>query len=137
LIERIEYQGALLALIMRRDFHKEGISFITENDGLLQMGYMSHPAGHHIRPHVHKPYPRETSGTQEVLHIKSGKVKVNFYNDAQEYLESRELHEGDWILLLTAGHGFEMLEPTIMIEVKNGPYAGNDDKIRFDDKGTA
>ena len=28
-------------------------------------------------------------------------------------------------------HGFDILEPTKMIEIKNGPYAGDQDKVRF------
>jgi len=35
------------------------------------------------------------------------------------------------ILLAFGGHGFEMLAPTEMIEVKQGPYAGDADKTRF------
>jgi hypothetical protein len=48
------------------------------------------------------------------------------------YLESRILSAGDVILLAFGGHGFEMLEPTEIIEVKQGPYAGDQDKTRFE-----
>ena len=75
--------------------------------------------------------PREVQFTKEVLFIKSGKVRVDFYDDDQNYLESRILHQGDVILLAFGGHGFEILEPTEMIEVKQGPYAGEADKTRF------
>lgn len=131
MIEKIEYAGQTLAIIVPADFRAQGLSFITPSDALLQLGYMSHPAGYLIPPHVHTPYPRNISGTQEVLFIKSGRVRVDFYNSSQDYLESRELRSGDWVVLLGGGHGFEMLEPTTMIEVKNGPYAGAADKTRF------
>jgi mannose-6-phosphate isomerase-like protein (cupin superfamily) len=74
---------------------------------------------------------RSVHYTKEVLFIKSGRVRVDFYDDAQNYLESRILEAGDVILLAYGGHGFEMLEPTEMIEVKQGPYAGDADKTRF------
>jgi hypothetical protein len=69
--------------------------------------------------------------TKEVLFIKSGKLRVDFYTDAQVYLESKVLHTGDIILLAVGGHGFEMLEASEIIEVKQGPYAGDLDKTRF------
>ncbi len=56
---------------------------------------------------------------------------MDFYTDEQVYLESTVLDAGDVILLAYGGHGFEMLEPTEIIEVKQGPYAGDGDKSRF------
>ena len=92
---------------------------------------MNRPSGYVIPPHVHNPVPREVQFTKEVLFIKSGRVRVDFYDEDQTYLESRVLVTGDVILLAFGGHGFEMLEPTEMIEVKQGPYAGDQDKTRF------
>jgi hypothetical protein len=70
--------------------------------------------------------------TQEVLYIKSGKVRVDFYDEERNYLESRIVEKGDVILLASGGHGFQMLEDSEMIEVKQGPYCGDEDKVRFD-----
>ncbi len=92
---------------------------------------MKHPAGKIIEPHVHNPQPREVRFTQEVLILKRGKLRVDFYDDGKKYLESRVLEKGDVILLATGGHGFEVLEEIEMIEVKQGPYAGDEDKTRF------
>ena len=52
-------------------------------------------------------------------------------NNEHNYLESRVLEGGDTILLAGGGHGFEVLEDLAMIEVKQGPYAGDDgqDKV--------
>ncbi len=132
MIEKIEHSGRLLALIIPREFKKEGIHFFTSNDLSQQLAYMNHPAGKIIDPHVHNPVPREVQYTQEVLLIKKGKLRVDFYDDEQNYLESRVIKEGDVILLATGGHGFEVLEEIEMIEVKQGPYAGGEDKTRFD-----
>lgn len=65
------------------------------------------------------------------LVIKKGKLKVNFYNDNKEYIESYVLKEGDVILLASGGHGFEVLDDVEMFEIKQGPYAGEADKTRF------
>lgn len=131
MIERITHQGQELALIIRRTYRSDGIEFFTPGTYSQQIGYMNRPAGYVIPPHVHNPVPREVQYTKEVLFIRSGKLRVDFYSDAQEYLESAILEAGDVVLLALGGHGFEMLEPTEMIEVKQGPYAGDADKTRF------
>jgi mannose-6-phosphate isomerase-like protein (cupin superfamily) len=130
--EEILHDGRLLALILRAGFRAEGIRFFTPSDFSQQLGYMNRPRGHVIPPHVHNPVTRDVHYTKEVLFIKSGRVRVDFYDDEQRYLESRVLGAGDVVLLAYGGHGFEMLEPTEMIEVKQGPYAGDADKTRFE-----
>ena len=131
-IERINHKEQELALIIRRSFRKDGIEFFTPGAYSQQIGYMNRPAGYVIAPHVHKPVKREVQYTKEVLFVKSGRVRVDFYSEGQVYLESTVLEAGDVILLAYGGHGFEMLEPTEMIEVKQGPYAGDEDKVRFE-----
>ncbi len=132
MIEKIEHQDKLIALIIRHSFSKPGISFFTPNEYSQQLAYMQHPKGKEIAPHVHNPVPREITYTQEVLCIKSGKVRVDFYAENKQYLESRMLAAGDVILLATGGHGFEVMEDLEMIEIKQGPYTGLEDKTRFD-----
>lgn len=131
MIENITYHDQLLALIVSHKFSESGIHFFTPNELSQQLAYMHHPVGKVIPPHVHNPVPREVQYTQEVLLIKKGKLRVDFYNNQQQYLESRILEDGDVILLVTGGHGFEVLEEIEMIEVKQGPYVGDQDKTRF------
>lgn len=131
MVESIKHNGKLLAIIIPGDFKKDGIHFFTSNDLSQQLAYMHHPKGKKIEPHVHNPVARQVQYTQEVLFLKKGKLRVDFYDDGQNYLESRVLNAGDVILLSTGGHGFEVLEEIEMIEVKQGPYAGEEDKTRF------
>jgi mannose-6-phosphate isomerase-like protein (cupin superfamily) len=131
MIEQIIFQNQLLAIIISHKFNKPGIEFFTPSDFSQQLAYMHHPTGKIIQPHIHNPVPREVTLTQEVLFIKSGKLRVDFYNNTQEYLESRMLESGDTILLITGGHGFEIIEEVEMLEVKQGPYVGERDKTRF------
>lgn len=131
MIDRILHGGQELALIIRRSFRKDGIEFFTPGDYSQQLGYMKRASGYVIPPHVHNPVKREVHYTNEVLLIKSGQVRVDFYSENQHYLESTVLEAGDVILLTRGGHGFEMLEETEIIEIKQGPYAGDADKTRF------
>ena len=132
MIENVKYNGNLLAIIIRTQFQRDGIVFFTPDDFSQQLAYMKRHEGYSIPPHVHNSVPREVQLTQETLFIKSGKVRVDFYNDEQTYLESRILNQGDVILLAHGGHGFVMLEESEIIEVKQGPYAGEQDKTRFE-----
>ncbi|HMG16670.1 MAG TPA: hypothetical protein VK590_14530 [Saprospiraceae bacterium] len=132
MIERIELNSVLLSIIIRASYKNEGITFLTPDDFSQQLGYMNRPAGYIIPPHVHNLVTRNVDLTQEVLYIKSGKVRVDFYDDSRNYLESKVLFQGDVILLAHGGHGFEMLEQSEIIEVKQGPYSGDKDKVRFD-----
>ena len=126
------YNGqVILAQIIYSNYSQKGIKFFTPPDYSQQLGYMNREKGYQIPPHIHNPIPRKVIYTQEVLFIKRGKIRVDFYDDKQNYLESKILNTGDVILLSQGGHGFEMLEDTEMIEVKQGPFAGEVDKKRF------
>lgn len=132
MIQHILNKENLLAIIVRNKFSGKGIKFFTPNDFSQQLGYMHHPKGHTIFPHVHNHVPREVKYTNEVLFIKSGEIRVDFYDNNQKYLQSSNLYEGDIILLASGGHGFEILKNAEIIEVKQGPYLGDKDKTRFE-----
>ncbi len=132
MIEEIKYEDKLLAIILSNRFTKEGVHFITPGDLSQQLAYMRHPKGKKINPHIHNLVPRNIIYTQEVLVLKKGKLKVDFFNDRNEYVDSRVLCAGDTILLVSGGHGFEVIEEVEVIEVKQGPYLGDDDKVHFD-----
>lgn len=131
-IETVEHQGEMYAMVLRAAYRADGISFFTPSNFSQQLAYMRWPAGHAIPPHVHNPVIREVQFTREVLFIRQGRVRVDFYTEDRAYMESRVLATGDVVLLAAGGHGFEMLEESEMIEVKQGPYAGEQDKTRFE-----
>jgi len=132
MIEQIEHDGTIFAIIIRNNYSKSGVTFCTPNEYSQQLAYMSHPKGKIIQAHIHNPVKREVLYTKEVLFIKKGKLKTNFYTDDKKFISSVVLESGDCILLAYGGHGFECLEDVEMIEVKQGPYAGEQDKTRFD-----
>jgi mannose-6-phosphate isomerase-like protein (cupin superfamily) len=131
MVEEVKHGEELLAVIVRADFHGKGVHFFTPNDFSQQLAYMSHPVGKVIDAHVHNPVKREVHFTKEVLIIRKGKLRADFFTDTCEYVVSKVLCAGDVILLSGGGHGFEVLEELEMIEVKQGPYAGDQDKTRF------
>ena len=130
-LETIRYKGTILAIVISDSFSRPGVNFCTPDSWSQQVAFISHPKGKVIDAHVHNPVHREVLLTQEVLHLKRGRLRVDFYDDQKRYIESRILCAGDTIILVTGGHGFEVLDDTEMIEVKQGPYLSDKDKTRF------
>jgi mannose-6-phosphate isomerase-like protein (cupin superfamily) len=131
MVIEVRHEGRLFAIILKAGFCESGIHFVTPDEFSQQLAYMRHPAGKVIAPHVHNQVPRTVQYTLEVLVLKKGKLRVDFYDEEQVYLHSRVLEAGDVILLATGGHGFEVIEEVEMLEIKQGPYTGEGDKTRF------
>lgn len=132
MIKNITHNEKLLAIIIKKDYQKDGVEFFTPNEFSQQLAYMSHKKGKRIDAHTHNVIPREVNYTKEVLVIRKGKLRIDFYEDNQNYIESHIAEEGDVVLLAYGGHGFEILDDCEMIEIKQGPYLGNEDKIKFE-----
>ncbi len=131
-VETISHGLEPIALIVRAGYDEPGIRFFTPDSFSQQVAVMKHPAGHRIAAHKHNLVARQILYTQEVLLIRKGKARVNLYSSAKEPIGSRVLASGDLILLCGGGHSIEILEETSMIEVKQGPYAGENDKTRLE-----
>lgn len=132
MIETIEYDGSQYAVIIRNNHHSEGIEFLTDGEYSQQLAYMHHMPGKLIDAHVHNREIRHVEYTQEVLVIRKGRLRVDFYRENHEYIESIVVEEGDVIMLVSGGHGFKVLEELEMVEIKQGPYLGENDKTRFE-----
>lgn len=124
--------GNRLGLIVRSQFSANGVDFLTPDTYGQQVAYMNRPKGEIIKAHIHEPISRTLVGTQEVLYIRKGRIRVDFYESDRTYVSSMILEAGDLMLLNTGGHGFEVLEEIDMIEIKQGPYAEGRDKTRFE-----
>jgi mannose-6-phosphate isomerase-like protein (cupin superfamily) len=131
LVEKIYYNEAPLAYIIRGQLLPEKTTFLTPSDFNQQVGFIVYPAGGVIPRHVHRPLERHLVGTSEVLVVRRGRCEIDIYNDDRQLVATRELREGDIMLMVGGGHGFRVLEDTVLLEVKQGPYTGVDEKIRF------
>lgn len=129
---KIENNGIELGSIVRSTYHNNGIGFFSNDNDGLQLGYMNRPDNYVIAPHTHNKIKREVFYTEEILFIRSGMVRVDFYDDNQQYIESHIARSGDIVILKAGGHGFKVLERADIFEVKQGPYLGAQDKVRFE-----
>jgi hypothetical protein len=130
-VEEISWKGKALAYIIRGDIQPEKTTFLTPSEFKQQVGFIVYPAGGEVRRHVHRPLERHLVGTSEVLLVRQGRCEADVYNDERELVATRELREGDILLMISGGHGFRMLEHTVFLEVKQGPYTGVDEKEVF------
>ena len=131
-IEHVHAGRQLIAIIVSQDHNPPSTEFVTMSDLSLQLGFVKYPAGGVIQPHVHLPLERHIVGTGEVLFVRLGKVEVSLYDGERQLVAQRVLQKGDLILLVGGGHGFRMVEDTVLLEVKQGPYTGLDEKERFE-----
>lgn len=130
-IEHITFEGRPLAYIIRAELRPSQTTFLTDTSFKQQVGFVVYPKGGVIARHVHRPLERHLVGTSEVLVVREGRCEIDVYNDARELVATRELRTGDIMLMIAGGHGFRMLEDTVLLEVKQGPYTGVDEKERF------
>ena len=127
-VEQISSKGTLLACVVRRPLSPDATTFVTRPELDLQVGFVVYPAGGEVQPHVHRPVDRRIVGTSEVLIVKRGRCVVDLYDDENQLVASPVLEAGDLIVVLGLGHGCRMLEDTVLLEVKQGPYLGPGEK---------
>ncbi len=130
-VEKIQADGKPIAIIVRNEFKQPGVTFFSPFEFSQQLGILVHPPGHEVKAHVHNVIARDVRVTQEVLHIIEGEVEITLFTENKQYITSRLLTTGDTVLLAFGGHGIKIVQPSKILEVKQGPYAGKEDKEFF------
>lgn len=125
-VEKIVKNGKVYAIIIRSGIKVGDVRFFTPKQYPLQVGLHIRKAGTIIHSHSHKAVKREIELSQEMIYIIQGKIKVNIFDEKKNKITTKVLNSGDTILLVQGGHGFNILEKTKMIEVKQGPYEGKE-----------
>jgi hypothetical protein len=136
MIETIIFKKKIYAIVIKSNFHKKGINFFTKRNHSLQLGYINYKKNHEIKSHYHPKSKKIIYDTNEVLLIKKGKIRIDFFEkqDKKKYLKSKILEKNDIILIINGGHGFKVIEEVSIVEIKQGPYQLKDDKIKIHSK---
>ena len=130
-VDVIRSGDSTLCYIVRSESLSTATEFITPPEMTLQVGHIVHPSGHKISRHENRPQERNISGIGEFLLVQRGRCEMDVYDGQRSLVATRELRAGDFVVLLDCGHGFRMLEDTVLLEVKEGPYAGPGGKEEF------
>jgi hypothetical protein len=134
-VEAITVGETVLAYVISANETERATHFFTDDSAIFQAGFVVYPAGGRVLPHAHLPLERRIVGTSEMLLVRNGRCIVDIYDDERRLVASRELVTGDAVLSLAGGHGFRMLEDTVLFELKQGPYEGVAEKERFEPGG--
>jgi hypothetical protein len=132
-IENIVYNKRVIAMIITKSNlnNRKKYFFPTLKYFPLQVGFMNHKKGFDIRPHYHNKNVRKIKTISEVLLVKKGILRVDFYGNVNKYLFSKFIHKNDILILLSSGHGFKVIKDCSLIEIKQGPYIKTKDKKHF------
>ncbi|MCI0447026.1 hypothetical protein L0244_23140 [bacterium] len=130
-IEEVFSDGKLLAFVIRNELSPNATTFVTPSDLNLQLGFVVYPNGGQVLRHMHLPIERTIYSTTEIVHVKKGRCIMDIYDDQRILVTSVDLKIGDTVLMIGGGHGFRMLEDTVLLEIKQGPYSGIQEKVRF------
>jgi uncharacterized protein with PhoU and TrkA domain len=130
-VEQITVAGRPLAYIIRAELAPQATTFLTPSEFKQQVGFVVYPKGGEVARHTHLPLERHLVGTSEVIVMRSGRCELDIYDDDHTLVATRELNPGDVMIMVGGGHGFRMLEDTVLLEVKQGPYTGREEKALF------
>ena len=129
-MQKIRYNNELIAVTINIKELTDVMTFITPNTFGIQVGHHNRKKGEDILPHEHIPFSNiKELKVQEMFYIIKGKVIIGLFYDNKKVKELI-LTEND-LIVLNCGHELTFMEDTKMIEVKQGPYRGNEFEKRY------
>ncbi len=134
-INKITHRGKLYAVYFDVMEANEGLSFISEDNDFIQVGIWNYQPNKVLPAHFHNEYIREATRTCESIYIVKGKVKCNIYTKSGKLINTFTLNKNKMAIQLYGVHEYIILEKSIVIETKNGPYFGPEkDRTRINVK---
>ena len=130
-IELIPPEGRTLCYVIRGNTQPGQTTFITPPEAKQQVGFIVYPKGGTIARHCHRPLERRIVGMAEVLVVRTGHCQIEVYDEKKTVVAVRDLYQNDVVVMVGGGHGFKILEDTVLLEIKQGPYLGPEDKELF------
>ena len=123
--------GNIVAIVFDINNYKDEKSFLTDSEDEIQLGIFNLEKNNEIARHYHPKQIRKIEKTTEVIILISGQIEVSLFDLKNELIENIKLDEGKIIIFIQGGHSLKILEDSKFIEVKQGPYDLEIDKIIF------
>ena len=121
--------GEKLAIVLKATAEASATEFFSDDQDSLQIGLITTNKKRGIPTHRHLEFPRNLLKTSEFVLVRAGACRVKLQMLKEDEPVVIELNVGDGILLLDGIHGFDSLSDELqLLEIKQGPYAGNLDK---------
>jgi cupin fold WbuC family metalloprotein len=122
-MKEIKYKKNTVAILHSYLEWKEGLDFLTPDETFIQAGTWWYPSGKLLKAHRHIFNERTADRTQETVIVLNGSMRIDFYDDDNNVFHQETVKTGDICVILSIGHGYEILENnTRIVEVKNGPF---------------
>lgn len=137
MIQSFSHNNKQIALVVRNDYVSDGAKFFTDENSPQQVGIIKYKKNHKIPSHIHNNKKREIYTTSETIIVRKGKLKLDLYSNDKKLIESTILNQGDIAILISGGHGFLCMEDCEIIEIKQGPYLFEQDKIMINEDNNA
>ncbi len=114
--------------IVFKSSESNGRQQLVDSSEFLQIASLSLKRGENFAAHKHlwKILPNNNNIAQESWVILKGKIEVTFYDLNNDKLHSEILGPGDVSITLYGGHSYRIIEDSIALEFKSGPYLGKD-----------
>ena len=130
-VEIISANGQPLCYVIRGSTQPTQTTFITPPDSKQQVGFIVYSRDGVIKRHIHRQLERHIVGMAEVLVVRSGHCQIEVYDEEKKPVTVRDLYQNDVVVMVAGGHGFKIVEDTVLLEIKQGPYLGPEDKELF------
>ncbi len=132
-IKHIEKDGVRYASFFHA-VEAPGPRFLSRTEDEFQFGVIERPKGHVVPVHAHPVHAHRNAHMSEFIYVERGKMEIEIFDEEWNAIGSDVVSAGDFMISYRGGHGLTMLEPTRIIEVKQGPYPGADKAKIFRDK---
>jgi hypothetical protein len=101
---------------------------LVDSSEYLQIASLNLKSGESFVAHKHlwKILSDNNNIAQESWVVLKGKIEVTFYDLNDDVLHSEILGPGDVSITLYGGHSYKIIEDSIALEFKSGPYLGKD-----------
>lgn len=122
--KRIIHKGKLYAMHFNLKHIEGGLTFVSQESEFIQVGIWNYKPKKILPAHFHREYKREATRTCESVYVVEGKIRCNIYTKSGNFIESFVLKKNEMAIQLYGVHEYEIIEKSIVIENKNGPYFG-------------
>ena len=134
-MRKILHNNEIICIVANLEDTKEGLDFLSDDNDFIQVGTWNYKKGQVLLLHYHNKFERTALRTSECVFVFKGKIECNLHSEDGEFIETIIVNAGEFIVNLSQAHESKILEDTIVLEVKNGPYFGPEkDRTRIEKK---
>lgn len=121
--------GFLLAILDTMQASPDGLRFHGNPEDAIQVATFRYPEGHRMRDHrhiYHDVYSTRNK-TQEVLLVWNGYIMARVYDNSDNLVWTGPMMNGTYLISYWGGVGYDVMSSdTVMMEVKSGPFPGDE-----------